>query len=68
MFVNVSPEEGNSTETLCSLQFAARVRGVELGPLKRNIAQGSEIRELKEEISWLKSEARSVTSVSKIGL
>lgn len=31
----VSPAERNSSETLCSLKFAERVRSVELGPVSR---------------------------------
>ena len=31
MFVNVSPTVESSNESVCSLNFAARVRGVELG-------------------------------------
>ncbi|NXI93374.1 KIFC3 protein, partial [Psophia crepitans] len=31
----VSPAEKNSSETLCSLKFAERVRSVELGPVSR---------------------------------
>uniref|UniRef100_A0A8C3L211 Kinesin-like protein n=1 Tax=Chrysolophus pictus TaxID=9089 RepID=A0A8C3L211_CHRPC len=35
MMVQVSPAEKNSSETLCSLKFAERVRSVELGPVSR---------------------------------
>ncbi|KAF1434301.1 Kinesin-like protein KIFC3, partial [Spheniscus demersus] len=31
----VSPAEKNTSETLCSLKFAERVRSVELGPISR---------------------------------
>lgn len=55
MVVNVAPGEASAGETLCSLQFAARVRGVELGPMKRSVENGSEIMELKEEILHLKA-------------
>jgi len=36
MIVNVSPAEYNVSETVCSLQFAARCKAVELGQAKRN--------------------------------
>ncbi|XP_004625999.1 kinesin-like protein KIFC3 isoform X6 [Octodon degus] len=36
MVVQVSPVEKNSSETLCSLRFAERVRSVELGPGARH--------------------------------
>lgn len=37
MFVQVSPNENDLSETLCSLNFASRVRGIELGPAKKQI-------------------------------
>ena len=35
MFVQISPHENDMEETLCSLNFASRVRGLELGPTRR---------------------------------
>lgn len=35
MFLQISPNENDLTETLCSLNFASRVRGIELGPAKK---------------------------------
>ncbi|XP_010537662.1 PREDICTED: uncharacterized protein LOC104812281 [Tarenaya hassleriana] len=37
MFVQISPNEKDLSETLCSLNFASRVRGIELGPAKRQL-------------------------------
>lgn len=37
----VSPAEKNTSETLCSLKFAERVRSVELGPGSRRAELGS---------------------------
>ncbi|XP_022717521.1 kinesin-like protein KIN-14Q [Durio zibethinus] len=37
MFVQVSPHENDLGETLCSLNFASRVRGIELGPAKKQM-------------------------------
>ncbi|KAM6118002.1 kinesin-like protein KIFC3 [Pterocles gutturalis] len=41
MMVQVSPAERNTSETLCSLKFAERVRSVELGPVSRRAELGS---------------------------
>ncbi|KAJ9674053.1 hypothetical protein PVL29_023548 [Vitis rotundifolia] len=40
MFVQISPSEQDLGETLSSLNFATRVRGVELGPAKKQIDMG----------------------------
>uniref|UniRef100_A0A7N1A438 Kinesin-like protein n=1 Tax=Kalanchoe fedtschenkoi TaxID=63787 RepID=A0A7N1A438_KALFE len=37
MFVQISPTDDDLSETLCSLNFACRVRGVELGPAKKQV-------------------------------
>ena len=37
MLVNISPSLSSSEETFCSLNFAARVRSVELGQAKKNV-------------------------------
>eukprot|EP00761_Pharyngomonas_kirbyi_P001460 gb/GECH01001464.1/.p1 GENE.gb/GECH01001464.1/~~gb/GECH01001464.1/.p1 ORF type:complete len:807 (+),score=212.10 gb/GECH01001464.1/:1-2421(+) len=37
MFVNISPSLECTTETLCSLKFASRVRSVELGEAKKHV-------------------------------
>lgn len=35
MFVQISPNSSDLGETICSLNFASRVRGVEHGPARR---------------------------------
>lgn len=50
MFVHISPELDAAGETISTLKFAERVASVELGAAKQN-KEGSEIRELKEQVS-----------------
>lgn len=56
MFVHISPELDAVGEMISTLKFAERVASVELGAAKPN-KEGSEIRELKEQVSthslWL---------------
>lgn len=46
MFVQISPSEHDMSETLSSLNFATRVRGVELGPARKQI-DTSELQKMK---------------------
>ncbi|KAL4569257.1 hypothetical protein LXL04_024893 [Taraxacum kok-saghyz] len=55
MFVQISPSEKDLSETLSSLNFATRVRGVELGPAKKHI-DTSEIQKLKTLVDKAKQE------------
>uniref|UniRef100_A0A8C8RSU9 Kinesin-like protein n=1 Tax=Pelusios castaneus TaxID=367368 RepID=A0A8C8RSU9_9SAUR len=54
MMVQVSPAEKNTSETLCSLKFAERVRSIELGPVSRRA----------ELVSWSSQEHLEVTNPS----
>ena len=56
MVVNLSPTQADAGESLCSLNFAARVRGVKLGPAVRNVEDGAQIRQLKAEVEALRAE------------
>ncbi|KAK9271462.1 hypothetical protein L1049_027053 [Liquidambar formosana] len=58
MFVQISPSEQDLGETLSSLNFATRVRGVELGPGKKQIDTG-ELQKLKMMLDKAKQESRS---------
>uniref|UniRef100_A0A7N0T4S7 Kinesin motor domain-containing protein n=1 Tax=Kalanchoe fedtschenkoi TaxID=63787 RepID=A0A7N0T4S7_KALFE len=58
MFVQISPSENDLGETLSSLNFATRVRGVELGPVRKQVDTG-EIQKLKTMLEKARQEARS---------
>ncbi|KAK9284924.1 hypothetical protein L1049_024105 [Liquidambar formosana] len=58
MFVQISPSEHDLGETLSSLNFATRVRGIELGPAKKQIDTG-EIQKMKMMLDRARQESRS---------
>lgn len=51
MFVQISPNEKDQSETLCSLNFASRVRGIELGPAKKQL-DNTELLKYKQMVSY----------------
>ncbi|KAI3780207.1 hypothetical protein L2E82_10178 [Cichorium intybus] len=53
MLVQLNPETPQYSESLSTLKFAERVSGVELGPA-RSCKEGSNIKELMEQVSSLK--------------
>ncbi|KAJ8764806.1 hypothetical protein K2173_010271 [Erythroxylum novogranatense] len=53
MFVQLNPDVYSYSETISALKFAQRVSGVELGAA-RNHKEGRDIRELMEQVSFLK--------------
>eukprot|EP00897_Mesotaenium_endlicherianum_P005780 jgi/Mesen1/522/ME000104S10614 len=57
MFVQISPSEADVSETLCSLAFASRVKGVELGPARKQTDSG-ELFRYKQLAEKVKGEAR----------
>ncbi|KAE8704075.1 Kinesin-like protein KIFC3 [Hibiscus syriacus] len=57
MFVQISPSEMDLSETLSSLNFAIRVRGVELGPAKRQF-DTSELQKMKTMLEKARQESR----------
>ncbi|ONK73657.1 uncharacterized protein A4U43_C04F33910 [Asparagus officinalis] len=57
MFVQISPSEYDLGETMSSLNFASRVRGVELGPARKQIDTG-ELQKAKQMLDKLKQELR----------
>ncbi|XP_022751140.1 kinesin-like protein KIN-14R isoform X1 [Durio zibethinus] len=58
MFVQISPSERDLSETLSSLNFATRVRGVDLGPVKRQV-DTSELQKMKIMLDKARQESRS---------
>ncbi|KAK6934788.1 Malectin domain [Dillenia turbinata] len=57
MFVQISPNENDLSETLCSLNFASRVRGIELGPAKKQL-DGAELQKYKQMVEKTKQEMK----------
>ncbi|KAK7309590.1 hypothetical protein RJT34_06443 [Clitoria ternatea] len=57
MFVQISPSDQDLGETLSSLNFATRVRGVELGPVKKQI-DTSELQKAKAMLEKARSECK----------
>ncbi|KDP29798.1 hypothetical protein JCGZ_18733 [Jatropha curcas] len=58
MFVQISPSEQDLSETLSSLNFATRVRGVELGPVRKQI-DTTELQKIKVMLDKARQESKS---------
>ncbi|XP_042377963.1 kinesin-like protein KIN-14E isoform X2 [Zingiber officinale] len=58
MFVQISPSNNDMGETVSSLNFASRVRGVELGPAKRQ-TDTVEQQKMKQMLDKLRQESRT---------
>ncbi|KAK9801416.1 hypothetical protein WJX73_009180 [Symbiochloris irregularis] len=56
MFANVAPCERDAGESVCSLNFAARVRGVELGAVRKNIDAAADVRLLQAQVAAQQSQ------------
>ncbi len=50
MFVQISPSNNDVSETLSSLNFASRVRRIELGPAKKQV-DTAELQKVKQMVS-----------------
>ncbi|WOL05676.1 kinesin-like protein KIFC3 isoform X1 [Canna indica] len=57
MFVQISPSENDMGETVSSLNFASRVRGVELGPAKKQV-DTAELQKMKQMLDKGRQESR----------
>ena len=66
MFVNVGPSEADAGESVCSLSFAARVRGVELGAVRRNIDAAADVRALQEQVAAQRSQVQHSSAVPAV--
>lgn len=64
MFVQISPSEHDVSETLSSLNFATRVRGVELGPARKQVDTG-ELQKMKAMVEKARHENRSKEELIK---
>ncbi|CAN4126807.1 unnamed protein product [Withania somnifera] len=58
MFVQISPSDKDLSETISSLNFATRVRGVELGLVRKQVDTG-ELQKLKTMLDKARQEAKS---------
>lgn len=71
MVVNVNPTEEDAPETCCSLSFASRVWGVELGAARKNVAPSpgasSAVAELKALAAALQEQVGVVWAECKRG-
>lgn len=52
MFVQISPSSADSGETLCSLNFASRVRAIEYGPARKQVdpAENFKLKQMAEKL------------------
>ncbi|XP_031504933.1 kinesin-like protein KIN-14R isoform X2 [Nymphaea colorata] len=58
MFVQISPNENDVNETLCSLNFASRVKGVEMGPARKQM-DPSELCKYKQMVEKAKQDMKA---------
>lgn len=69
MFVCVNPTKPDAPETVCSLQFASRVRGVELGAARRSLVvdggAGEAVKELRAALGAAQEQASCASCCGK---
>ncbi|KAL6894004.1 hypothetical protein ACP4OV_008102 [Aristida adscensionis] len=68
MFVQISPSSTDSGETLCSLNFASRVRAVEHGPARKQVdpTESLKLKQLTEELHRKEKENANLNSILQI--
>ncbi|KAI3975784.1 hypothetical protein MKX01_023210, partial [Papaver californicum] len=62
MFVQISPSSADSGETLCSLNFASRVRGIEHGPARKQ-SDPTELFKYKQMAEKLKQDEKEANKL-----
>ncbi|KAG4913930.1 hypothetical protein AAZX31_19G221100 [Glycine max] len=62
MFVQISPGAADLTETLCSLNFATRVRGIESGPARKqtDLTELNKYKQMVEKVKHDEKETRKL--------
>ena len=56
MFVNIAPTVRNVGETACSLNFAQRVKKVDLGPARKSGDKDAEVDKLRTQVKQLQAQ------------
>ena len=62
MLVAINPTTNDAGESLCSLQFASRVRGIELGAASRNVTNTSDVRQLQTQLGTVQAKCSTLQS------
>jgi len=61
MLVNVAPTVSDVQETACSLQFASRVRRVELATARKSSDRDAEIEKLRQQVKQMQQQLSALS-------